>query len=62
MKNDKNIRIEQYRNRLPRLKERLTTAIVLLLVGVTMLTTVSFAWISLSVNPEATNISTSVTS
>lgn len=62
MTNEKNMKIEQYRNRLPHLKERLTTAIVLLLVGVTMLTTVSFAWISLSVNPEAADIATSITS
>ena len=61
-KKDKNARIEEYRNRLPHLKERLTGALLLLLVGVLMFTTVSFAWISLSTNPEVSNISTSVAS
>ena len=59
---NKNARIEEYRNRLPHLKERLTGALLLLLVGVLMFTTVSFAWISLSTNPEVSNISTSVAS
>lgn len=62
MMKDKNARIEEYRNRLPHLKERLTAAVLILLVGVIMFTTVSFAWITLSVNPEVSNITTSVAS
>lgn len=62
MKPESNARVKEYTNRLPRLKERLTTAVILLLVGVIMLTTVSFAWLTLSQNPEATNILTSIAS
>lgn len=62
MTNNKNMRIDQYRNRLPRLKERLTTAVLLLLVSLMMLTTVSFAWISLSTKPEVAEITTAVAS
>lgn len=62
MKKDKNARIEEYRNRLPHLKERLMGAILLLLVGVIMFTTVSFAWLTLSRSPEVSNITTSVAS
>ena len=62
MKKDTIERIGEYHKRLPRLKDRLTAAVILLLVAVMMLTTVSFAWLSLSVNPEVTNVTTSITS
>lgn len=62
MKQDTIARIGEYNKRLPRLKERLTAALILLLVAVMMLTTVSFAWLSLSVNPEVTGVTTSITS
>ena len=55
-------RINDYSARLPRLKEKLMTMVVLLLVAFTMLTTVSFAWVALSINPEVSNISTAIAS
>lgn len=62
MKHETNRRIKEYTNRLPRLKERLLTTTILLLVGVIMLTTVSFSWLTLSKSPETTNILTSIAS
>ena len=55
-------RINQYSSRLPRLRERIVTASILLLIAVIMLTTVSFSWLTLSTNPEATNITTAIAS
>lgn len=62
MKKDAALRVEEYRTRLPRLKERVIVAVALMMLGVIMLTTVSFAWITLAVNPEVSNISTSIAS
>lgn len=56
------MRIEQYNSRLPRLKERVIATVSLLLVSVIMLTTASLAWITMSVNPEVSNVSTSIAS
>lgn len=62
MRQDTAMRIEEYRTRLPRLKERVIMTVALMLIGIVMLTTVSFAWITISVNPEVSNISTSIAS
>ena len=62
MKQDTKMRIEQYNSRLPRLKERVIATVSLLLVSVIMLTTASLAWITMSVNPEVSNVSTSIAS
>ena len=60
MKKETTARIEEYQSRLPRLKERVVATVSLLLVSVIMLTTASFAWITMSVNPEVADISTSI--
>lgn len=62
MRKDTAQRIEEYHGRLPRLKEKLTAALILMLVGITMLSTVSFAWLSLSTSPEVSNITSSIAS
>ena len=62
MRNDTAKRIKEDNKRLPKLKERLVAALVLLLVGTMMLTTVSFAWVTLSRKPEVSNITSSIAS
>lgn len=62
MKKDVAVRIEEYKSRLPRLKDKVAVAISMLLVASAMLTTVSFAWLTMSVNPELSNVTTSIAS
>ena len=62
MKKDVAKRIEEYKSRLPRLKDKVAVAISMLLVASAMLTTVSFAWLTMSVNPELSNVTTSIAS
>ena len=52
--------IRAYKKRLVGVKEKLATAGLLFLMSAVMLTTASFAWITLSVAPEVANISTTV--
>ncbi len=59
MKNTKQ-RIAEYKEKLPKVKEKFIAMIALLIVSASMLTTVSFAWVLLSVNPEVTGITTAV--
>lgn len=60
MKKDTVLRIENYKSRLPHLKEKVILSITALTLALVMLTTVSFAWLSLSVSPEVSNVSTSI--
>lgn len=62
MKQDTTFRIENYNKRLPHLKEKVALSVIALMLAIIMLTTVSFAWLSLSVSPELSNVSTSITS
>ena len=62
MKKDVAVRIEEYKSRMPRLKDKVAVAISMLLVASAMLTTVSFAWLTMSVNPELSNVTTSIAS
>ena len=62
MKHDTKQRIEEYNRRLPKLREKLMAMIVLLVIGAIMATTVSFAWVTLSVNPEVSGVNTSIAS
>ena len=55
-------RIEEYKSRLPKMKEKVAAAIALLLVGAAMMTTVSFAWLAISVNPEVSGVTTALAS
>lgn len=52
--------IQEYREQLKFIKEKMATALLLFLVACTMMTTTTFAWIVLSVNPEVKGITTSV--
>lgn len=52
--------IRNYQKRLVGVKEKLATAGLLFLMSAVMLTTASFAWITLSVAPEVANISTTI--
>ncbi len=56
------IRIKEYSARLPKLKEQLVAVLLLLAVSASMLVTVSFAWLSISTNPEVSGVSTSIAS
>lgn len=53
--------IRNYQKRLVGVKEKLATAGLLFIMSAVMLTTASFAWITLSVAPEVTGISTTIT-
>lgn len=53
-------RIEQYEKALPNIKEKITAAVVLLVVAMTIMVTATYAWITLSASPEVTSIDTTV--
>ena len=53
-------RIQEHQKRLPHLRERVAATAVLFVVGILMLSTVTFSWLTLSVAPEASNISMSI--
>jgi len=52
--------IAEYQQKLPHLKEKLATAILLFVITAAMLITSTFAWVALAVKPEVSNIATSV--
>ena len=54
--------IAEYKEKLPRLKEKLTAVALLFVMTGCMLVTSTFAWITLSLNPEVSSVSTSVAS
>ena len=60
MRKDTALRIEDYKNRLPHLKEKVALSVTALLLAVIMLSTVSFAWLTMSTAPELSNVSTSI--
>ena len=62
MKYDTKRRIDEYNRKLPKLREKLMAMIVLLVIGAIMATTVSFAWVTLSVSPEVSGVNTSIAS
>ncbi len=49
-----------YKEKMPRIKEKLIAMLLLLVLSASMLTAVSFAWVSLSTKPEASGITTSI--
>ncbi len=53
-------RIAEHKSRLPHVREKIVAATVILIVGILMLSTVTFSWITLSVSPEVSNISMSI--
>lgn len=60
MINETKQRIEAYKAALPGIKERIVAAALLLVISVAMVTSASFAWITLSRAPEVSNVTTSI--
>ena len=60
--NETKRRINEYKARLPRLKERVIAVTLLLAISASMLTTVTFAWLAISTAPEVSGVNTSITS
>lgn len=60
MTNETRNRIEAYKNALPEMKERVMAGAFLLIMSVMMLTSASFAWLTISRRPEVTGVNTSV--
>ena len=56
------IRIREYTKRLPRVRERVSAALILFIVASLMLSVVTFSWLTLSVAPEAAGVGISITS
>lgn len=53
-------RIQEYKKALPHMKERVVASIMLLAVALTMVVSTSFAWTTLSINPEISGLSTTI--
>lgn len=60
MTNETRERIKHYKDKLPHMKEKLTAAIMMLVVAATVTVTATYAWITLSTAPEVTSIDTTV--
>ena len=58
--NDTQKYIQAYKKALPRMKEKVMAAVSMLVISAIMATSASFAWVALSVNPEVSNIETTV--
>lgn len=54
-------RIKAYKKALPHMKERVTAVAMLLVIAVAMMTSATFAWMTLSRSPEASSMFTTVT-
>lgn len=54
-------RIKEYQKKLPHMKERVTAVLLLLAISVAMMTSATFAWMTLSRNPEVSSIATTIT-
>lgn len=53
-------RIQAYKKSLPHMKERVVAAIMLLAIALTMVVSASFAWTTLSINPEISGLATTI--
>ena len=62
MTNETRNRIEAYKSMLPDMKERVMAAAFLMVMSIMMIASASFAWLTISRNPEVTGVNTSVTS
>lgn len=58
---DSEIRIKEYQKRLPGLKAKVSSVAMLFAISVVMMVSASFAWVTLSANPEIEGIATTVT-
>ena len=55
-------RIKAYQEALPALRERVVAVALLMVMSMAMMVSASFAWVTLSIAPELSNVSTTVTS
>lgn len=53
-------RIKAYKNALPHMKERVMAVAMLLVISVTMMTSATFAWVTLSRSPEVSGLATTL--
>ena len=53
-------RIREYKKALPHMKERVIAVAILLAISVTMIASVSFAWVTLSQAPEVSSLATTI--
>lgn len=58
--NETKRRIKEYKNQLPLMRERVFASAMLLLVAVSMVISATFAWTTLSVNPEIKSLATTL--
>lgn len=60
MKAETTARIEQYRSELPRKKEKIFAAAMMLAIAIISAASATYAWVTLSASPEVTSIDTTV--
>ena len=60
MKQETQRRIRAYQKALPHMKERVMAVALLLVISISMMTSATFAWISLSSAPEVTGLATTI--
>lgn len=60
MTNETRQRIEAYKKALPDMRERVMSVAILLVMSITMMTSATFAWLTLSKAPEVTGMQTTV--
>ena len=60
--NETQRKINEYKSRIPGLKERVIAVALLLAISASMLVTVTFAWVALSTSPEVSGVNTSIAS
>lgn len=60
MKAETTARIEQYRNELPRKREKIFAAAMMLAIAIISAASATYAWVTLSASPEVTSIDTTV--
>ena len=53
-------RIKAYKDALPGIKERLAAVALLLVISLAMVTSATFAWLTISRNPEVSGVNMSV--
>lgn len=58
--NETQRRIKEYQKALPHMKERVVAVAVLLAISATMVISTSFAWATLSINPEVSGLATTI--
>ena len=54
------IRIRQYKARLPRIRERVIATLMLFAFSIVMMTMTAFAWTTLSIKPEVSGVTTAI--